>query len=251
MLILSDNPYFRPAPWPSVFVLLSLPILLWLGTWQLQRLEWKLGVIAKLEERLNTDPVPLGREALADDDEYRRFQIRGAFTPGVEFHWLTTSDEFGIGYLVFAPFKLDDGRFVIVNRGFVPQALKDKAEARKAPPDRINVRARVPEVPGRLDAANDEAANIWFTRDTVRMAALTGETPFLPLYFEEEAGEEGQTEPQAWPKPGASHVTIVNNHLDYALTWYGLGLVLVVIYFAFHLSQGRIGRKSQKQADRA
>lgn len=243
MNVLRSNPYFRPALWPSVFLLVSLPILLWLGTWQLQRLEWKLGLIAKLEDRLSAAPVPLDTQQLTAADEYRRFTVKGAYRPGVEFHWLTTSDTLGVGYLVFAPFKLEDGRWAMVNRGFVPRALKE--EVREVGAVRtLTVRARIPEEPGQLDATNDEAANIWFTRDTDRMSVLTGEAGFLPLYFE----EEGEVGDETWPKPGVTQITIVNNHLDYALTWYGLGVVLVGIYLAFHVSQGRIGTKTRKQA---
>lgn len=249
MSILKDNPYFRPALWPTLFLLLSLPILAWLGTWQLQRLEWKLGLIERLEERLSADPVPLPDE-LSAADEYRRYTIEGVVKPGTEFHWLTTSDAYGIGYLVFAPFQLSDGRWVIVNRGFIPQALKEEAGTRSAAsitPVQLTVRARVPEVPGSLDAVNDVAANIWFTRDTNHMAALSGETGFLPLYLE----VEGEVAEGVWPKPGATDVTIVNNHLDYALTWYGLGLALVVIYLVFHASQGRMGRKTPAKSPKA
>lgn len=237
MQFLLSNPYFRPSLWPTLFLVASLPILLWLGTWQLQRLEWKLGLVEQMEARLDAPAIAIEDVSPGIEDEFRRYRVSGAFEAGVEFHWLATSDAYGIGYLIFAPFTLQDGRKVIVNRGFVPSPLKDATADRPGGAASFEAIARVPETPGALDATNDVAANIWFTRDTAAMADLAGGGDYLPVYLEK-LGETGEDD---WPKPGAAKVTLVNNHLDYALTWFGLAVVLVVIYLVFHRSQGRLG----------
>ena len=239
MNVLHTNPYFRPLLWPTLFLIASLPVLLWLGTWQLQRLEWKLALTSQMEARLDAPAVDIAGETPGLRDEFRRYSVSGVYDERAEFHWLTTSDTYGIGYLVFSPLELSDGRRVIVNRGFVPAPLKDATEDRPGRPATFEAIARVPAKPGALDATNDVAANIWFTRDTVAMADLAGGGDYLPVYLER-AGEVAEDE---WPKPGAAKVTLVNNHLDYALTWYGLGLVLLVIYLVFHRSQGRLGAR--------
>lgn len=238
MQFLVSNPYFRPSLWPTLFLVASLPILLWLGTWQLQRLDWKLGLVEQMEARLDAPAIAIEDTSPSAEDEFRRYRVSGAFDEGVEFHWLATSDTYGIGYLIFAPFTLQDGRKVIVNRGFVPSSLKDATADRPGGAASFEAIARVPEKPGALDATNDVAANIWFTRDTAAMADLAGGGDYLPIYLEK-LGEPGADD---WPKPGAAKVTLVNNHLDYALTWFGLAVVLVVIYLVFHRSQGRLGR---------
>ncbi|MEQ9144112.1 MAG: SURF1 family protein [Parvibaculaceae bacterium] len=238
MSLLSDNKVFRPLFWPTLFLLLALPVLLWLGTWQVQRLDWKLGLIERMESRLDAPAIDMAGTAPGPDDEYRRYRVTGTFDPDSEFHWLATSDEYGIGYLVFSPFKLEDGRRVIVNRGFVPTPLKEARDERREGRATFEAIARLPEEPGLLDAENDLDANIWFTRDTRRMAELSGGDDYLPVYLERVGGVPEKD----WPKPGAAQVTLVNNHLDYALTWFGLALVLTVIYLAFHKAQGRIGR---------
>ncbi len=238
MQFLESNPYFRPSLWPTLFLIVSLPILLWLGTWQVQRLEWKLGLVQQMEARLDAPAVAIEGVNPGLGDEFRRYRVSGAFDEGTEFHWLATSEAYGIGYLVFSPFTLQDGRKVIVNRGFVPSPLKEAAAGRPGGSQTFEAIARVPEKPGALDATNDVAANIWFTRDTAAMAGLAGGGDYLPIYLEK-AGEVAE---DVWPKPGAAKVTLVNNHLDYALTWYGLAVVLVVIYLVFHRSQGRFGR---------
>ncbi|MAN64264.1 MAG: cytochrome c oxidase assembly protein [Parvibaculum sp.] len=237
MQFLVSNPYFRPSLRPTLFLIASLPILLWLGTWQLQRLEWKLGLVEQMEARLDAPAIAIEDASPAVDDEFRRYRVSGEFDTGVEFHWLATSEAYGIGYLVFSPLTLKDGRKVIVNRGFIPSPLKDAMADRPGGGETFEAIARVPETPGSLDATNDEAANIWFTRDTASMAKLAGGGDYLPIYLEK-LGEVAEAD---WPKPGAAKVTLVNNHLDYALTWYGLGVVLLVIYLVFHRSQGRVG----------
>jgi len=236
--ILTTNPYFRPLLWPTLFLIASLPILLWLGTWQLQRLEWKLTLTSQMEARVDAPAIDIVGETPGAADEFRRYSVLGVFLAGEEFHWLTTSDTYGIGYLVFSPLELSDGRRVIVNRGYVPASLKDVVEDRPGGAAAFEAIARVPEQPGALDATNDVAANIWFTRDTVAMAESAGGDDYLPVYLE----LVGEVPEDVWPKPGAARVRLVNNHLDYALTWYGLAVVLLVIYLVFHRSQGRLGR---------
>ncbi len=245
MNFLISNPYFRPSLWPTLFLVVSLPILLWLGTWQLQRLEWKLGLIEQMEARLDAPAIAITDADPGTDDEFRRYRVSGTFQDGVEFHWLATSETYGIGYLVFSPFTLEDGRRVIVNRGFVPGPLKDAMADRLGGAANFDAIARIPEKPGSLDAANDVTANIWFTRDTAAMADLAGGGDFLPVYLE----VIGDVPDAAWPKPGAAKVTLVNNHLDYALTWYGLAVVLVVIYLVFHRSQGRFGPRVERPTE--
>ena len=215
-----------------------MPLLIWLGVWQLQRLEWKEGLVERMEERLDAPAVDIEGQLLTPADEYRRYRVTGQFVSRSEFHWLITSDEFGVGYQVFAPFQLTDGRRVIVNRGYIPVALKDPA-TRIVPSalETFEAIVRIPEIPGALDAENDVVANIWFTRDIAAMIALTGDENYIPLYLE----RDGEVPADVWPKPGAAQAKLVNNHLDYALTWFGLAIVLVAIYLAFHKGQGRIG----------
>ncbi len=245
MNILS-NPYFRPLLWPTFFVGIALPVLIGLGNWQLQRLDWKLGIQQAMEERLTAPAIDITGVALAPEDAYRRYRVTGEFLLDVEFHWLTVSDRYGISYEVFSPFLLNDGRFVIINRGLVPLALKDpQTRPQAAGEDRetsFDAIARVSEVPGPLDAENDIAANIWFTRDIAAMIGQAGEGSYIPLYLERDEVMEADE----WPKPDIAGVRLVNNHLDYALTWFGLGGVLVAIYLAFHRAQGRFGRPSDK-----
>lgn len=215
-----------------------MPLLIWLGLWQVQRLEWKLGLVERMEERLDAPAVNIDGQLLTSADEYRRYSVTGQFLSDTEFHWLTTSDVFGVGYQVFVPFQLADGRRVIINRGYIPVALKDPAtRTARNSIETFEAIARIPQIPGALDAENDVAANIWFTRDIAAMIVLTGDENYIPLYLE----RDGQVSADVWPKPGAAQAKLVNNHLDYALTWFGLAIVLLAIYLAFHNAQGRIG----------
>lgn len=237
------NLWFRPLLWPTLILVSGLPVLLWLGFWQLDRLEWKLGLIAQMDARLSAEPVTFDAAAITvPDDEYLRVDVTGTLVDR-EFHWLTQSPDFGIGYNVYQPLVLSGGGHVMVNMGFVPEALK--SEEKRAPASGevvLTALIRQGEIPGTLDAVNDVTGNIWFTRDVGAMGAETGLGAFLPYYLQKE-GPIGQAE---WPKPADSRIAIVNNHLDYALTWFGLAVTLIVIYIAFHIAQGRFGRPSDR-----
>lgn len=134
----------RGLVFPTVFALGGIVVLIGLGVWQLERLQWKEGLIATLAARLAAGPVALPPPprwpALTQaNDEFRRVNFSADFTTGQEALVYATgtalrSDVKGPGYWVFAPARLAGGGTVIVNRGFVPADRKAAEVARKARP---------------------------------------------------------------------------------------------------------------------
>ena len=113
----------------------------------------------------------------------------------------------------------------MVNRGFVADARKDPAtrtQGQVAGPVEIVGVMRWPERPGVFTPAAEPDKNLWFARDPADMAQAKGLGPVAPFYVEQEAPPA----PGGLPQAGALQPTFPNNHLGYALTWYGLALVL-------------------------
>lgn len=236
--------YFRPLLWPTVASLIALGILLALGQWQLERRDWKLDLIARMEARLSAPTISIGdiEAARALDlaaHEFRHVEVPGTFLHDKEMHWFTQAPDLGPGYDVITPLRLADGSYVLVDRGFVPERLKEQAERREGLVDgRVTLSGvvRASHQAGALDAEDNPEANTWFTRDVEKMAAHAEVAPVAPFLLIQDRGEV----PGGWPRPGASVVKLKNDHLQYALTWFGLAGCLIAVYFAYHVSQGRL-----------
>src|SRR5690606_24845286 len=107
-----------------------LVVLLGLGTWQVQRLHWKNGLIGQINTRVHAAPVPLADVLQAvkrgEDLEYTRVAVTGEWVPGIE-RYLWAPSVHGSGWHVYAPLKTNAGSILIVNRGFVPDTHRDPA----------------------------------------------------------------------------------------------------------------------------
>ncbi|WP_136660365.1 SURF1 family protein [Nitratireductor sp. XY-223] len=218
------------------FVLPVFVMLLLLGNWQLHRLAWKQGLIATIETRMARAPQTLD-EVRAEweqsgDVEYLPVRADGVFRHAAEQHFLATH-EGQSGWYVYTPFELADGRVVIVNRGFVAYDLKDPARRTWQPiegPVAITGFARNPlsEKPGRLVPDNVPADRVWYWKDFSGMARAMGlqEAALVP-FFVDVSTTDGEV--AAGPVGGVTRVSLPNNHLQYAVTWFGLAAALLVV----------------------
>lgn len=237
---------------PTVMVVLALPILVGLGFWQLERLAWKDGLIAAITERTKAEPVDVVAffDGLAgkplEAGEYTRVTARGRFVHDKELYLYAPSSTQGPGFHVVTPFVLaGSGRVLLVNRGFVPEGMRDpakRAEGQVGGETAVMGLVRQPGARARFVPENDPKANLWFWRDFDQMMAAAfgaGGPPGqpLPLYIDAEAAAPG-----GWPKGGATELKLPNRHLEYALTWFGLAAALVAIYAMY--AAGRLRRPS-------
>ena len=244
--MLSTNCFFRPLLWPTIITALALPFLAGLGFWQIERLHWKRALIATMEERLAApamDAPP--RSGWPELDvaalEYRHVRLAGRFDHEQEFHYFTQDDEGTAGYDIVTPLRLDDGGIVLVDRGFVPAGLKERASrAAGEVGGRVVLTGilRAPQPRGSFSAPDDVRRNIWFVRDPARMAQAADLGGVAPFFVEADAAPN----PGGWPKGGRTRLHIRNEHLQYAITWFGLAAALFAIYLIYHASNGRIGR---------
>lgn len=221
----------------SIAAALAAAILLTLGAWQLQRMEWKQGLLEKMHARSVAPPVSLARAAemstrSGDDIRFLRVSAQGRYHHDAEIHLYGIHDK-RAGWRVITPFETTGGRTVLVIRGFVPEVLKSP-EAR---PDgqisdvvSIVARVRFGEVHGMFFPDNVPGANEWFWRDQGAMRTITLEaTKLNPVAFYLEL--EIPAHSAQWPRPDpVAAADLHNRHFQYALTWFGLAAALVVIY---------------------
>lgn len=230
--------------WLWISALSALAILIALGTWQMQRRDWKFGIIDRIERRVHAEPISL-REAEAiwretGDVEYLRVRVSGRFDHGQERHFYGI-DEGKPGWRILTPLVTPGGETVLVDRGFVPEPRKSpgtRAEGQLAGAVTLTGLARAPGERGWFVPDNDPARNIWFWRDLPGLAAtLPGELTarLTPFILEAEAGAV----PGGWPKGGMTRLAIPNRHLEYALTWYGLALTLIGVFLFYLRSRSR------------
>ena len=239
---------------PALFAFAALLTFVSLGTWQMERKVWKEGLIDTLERRLSAAPVALApREHWADlsqaDAEFRRVKFSATFVQGTQALIYAggsslRSDIAGPGYWVFAPARLAAGGQVVVNRGFVPEGQRDAAShgtqnlrAGEGPADIVGV-MRWPEPRGFFVPSADPRRNLWFVRDQLEIAAAKGWGEVAPFYIDLEL----PVPPGGLPRAGALAPHLRNQHLQYAITWYALGLVVVAMFAAWVIGNRHASR---------
>jgi len=213
--------------------LAAFAVLLALGTWQVQRLHWKEGLIATIDERIASAPRPLAeieaRLADAGDVDYWPVTVSGTFRHDGERHFFATHRGQS-GYFVFTPLALGDGRLVLVNRGFVPFDRKDPASRAEGQVEGVQTvtglaRNRVEEKPNSLMPDNDPAKNIFYWKDLDAMASSAGvgtREDYLGFFID----ADDAPNPGGLPVGGVTLIDLPNSHLQYAVTWYGLAAAL-------------------------
>ena len=223
---------------PILFVLAALTVFVGLGTWQLHRKAWKEALIQRLEQRLSAAPIDLpGPERWTSlnpaDDEFRRVKFSAVFTPGEDALVYTPGSTVragasGPGYWVLTP-AAGAGDVIVVDRGFVPQERPDAPKGGFGPnTERVEIVGvmRWPEARGVFTPADDTRRNLWFVRDPVAIADAKHWGKVAPFFVE----LESPPAPGGLPRVGALKPTLRNEHLQYAITWYGLAAVVVVMF---------------------
>jgi surfeit locus 1 family protein len=221
---------------PALFAFALFVAFIGLGTWQIERKAWKEALIAKLAERSAAEPVdlPSSRHWSALDqaeEEFRRVRLKAEFLPGREAFVYTTAPESRLdgrmpGYWVFAPARTLGGVVVVVNRGFTPEQREHQAHGTPSGVIEIVGTLRWPEPAGWFVREYDGDADMWFARNHLGMAARNNWGHVAPFYIELETPQP----PGGLPRPGVRRANLRNVHLQYAITWYALAVVVVVMF---------------------
>jgi len=236
------------SPWrrllaPGVATAIALAILLSLGFWQVRRLAWKENLLALIHAGLHEAPRPLPPDSTwsrlkPDRYDYRHVYVRGVFENDKEAMVFIGSGGrrfagAGPGYFVLTPLRLPDGAHVIVNRGFVPLAYKNpstRAAGMITGETKVTGVMRPPEGRNLFTPADRPRKNLWFTRDPRKIGRFYKLRRTAPFTID---ADPTPIAAPGLPAGGATVVNIPNNHLSYALTWFGLAAGLLAVFGAF------------------
>jgi len=237
----------RLRPGLALATALAFAVLSALGTWQLQRREWKQNLIASAEARLQAAPIPFddaaSRARAGENMEYQPVTLDGAYANDRESFVFGTHDG-DAGVYVFTPFRVRDSaagpaRYVYVNRGFAPQDFKSPSARRDGLIEgAVVVRglfrsAEIKRGPEKwLEPQNQPQDNLYFIRDPnvlARRYGLDVSSYYIDAFDETPAG--------AFPRGGLTRVEFPNRHLEYALTWFGLAAALLGVFVAYSIKR--------------
>ena len=242
----------RPVAF-GLFTLAMVAVLVGLGFWQLQRRAEKHRLIAALDERLAVAPAALPQASAwagltPDRDEFRRVSFTATYAPLPDAMVYSSGsavrdDISGPGAWAFLPVRLVSGEIVAVNAGFVQNTMQDRAQQDRATsrlvtgqPVALTGYLRFPESAASFTPAENTGKRLWFVRDVPAMARALGWGPIAPFYIDLEAPVPGS----GTPKPGPLRVHLKDDHLQYAITWFGLATVMTIA-FGFWLRAQRRG----------
>lgn len=243
---------YRSLLLPFFMTLVGLAVLIGLGKWQLDRREWKLGLIERIDARAHGEPISLAEaKALwtrSRDVEYTRVKLAGRFLHKFERHLYSIVDG-QAGWRVLTPLQTPGGEIIFVDRGFVPEAHKSAASRKEGQITgevELTGLARAAETQGWFTPDNQPGNNRWFWRD------VSGLIMSLPPGLAEQAAPfiveaEPMAAPGGWPKSGVTRLELPNRHLEYAITWFGLAAALAVIFALY--ARRRLSDSSSPRGD--
>ena len=204
----------RAARWlPALCLVFSL-LFGALGLWQLERLQWKLDLIERVETRLRQAPIAVPIAGDLKQFEYRPVRASGTFLHD-RATLVQALTERGAGYWVMTPLRTASG-IILVNRGFVP-ADRQNAASRTAGQAKIEGLLRLSEPDGGFLRPNRPADGRWYSRDVEAIAEARGLESMTPYFI-----DAGPSPAGTLPVGGLTVVRFRNAHLVYALTWFGL-----------------------------
>ncbi len=215
----------------GLVMLVGIGITTALGLWQLDRRQWKLGLIERVAERVGQAPAAVPGPAAwpgvtAASDEYRHVRLVGRFLNDRET-LVQAVTALGPGFWVLTPLRTDRGFTVLVNRGFVPADRRETAMRQAGMiggETAVTGLMRISEPGGGFLRDNDPGAGRWYSRDVAAIAAARGLTDAAPFFVD----ADGTANDGGWPRGGMTVVQFRNSHLGYALTWFGLAAMLAV-----------------------
>ncbi|MDK9697058.1 MAG: SURF1 family protein [Siculibacillus sp.] len=243
------NPAARGLILPGVAAAIVVAILASLGTWQLRRLAWKTDLIAALTERTKAAPIaaPSLEAARAADPEaidWTPVRLTGRFLAerDLTVHAILGEPRGrfgGPGVWVMTPLVRDDGTIVWVNRGFVPRRGSDLAPRDPPPPGETTITGilRRAEPRGTHTPADDPAHRLWFVRDPAVLAAAAELEAGRVAPYTVDA-DASLTPAGGLPQAGETRLSYPNDHLGYAVTWYGLAVSCIAVFGVF--ARGRL-----------
>ena len=212
---------------PHVFVFFAFLTLIALGTWQVERREWKQNIMNKIDARITAPPIPISAYSNITDDEFKQITLTGNYLHNDEILILNKPFNGKAGQYVFTPFKTTSGEVIEINRGWVPTDQKiDQPEGHTQITGIIRATQKPNWLGKMITLENKPQQKIWFW---IELPKLYGSLnlPQKDFYVE----QTGKVIPLNYPYPLPPNPNLYNEHLQYAITWYLLAGILLIIYY--------------------
>lgn len=221
----------RRYVFPLAFGIVGVAILLSLGTWQLRRLAWKEDILAAIQDKISAAPVPLSALPFPDPEADRYLPVQTSGVTGDDLLVLSGKKDIGAGYEVISAFTTGDGRRILLDRGFIPEEMRNASR----PPIALSVTGNLlwPNEEDSYTPAPDKGQRLWFARNVKTMSQFLQTEPIL-VVARQAAGEDPTIVPV--PVDGSG---IPNDHLGYAITWFSLAGVWagMTVYLLWRIRQ--------------
>ncbi len=214
----------RPPVWASILTVVGIIVLCALGVWQIQRLHWKENILAQVDTAWSLPPVDI---TTIGDAPMVRVKADGQY--GTRFFYITSRTYKGqVGLFVIAPLRLDNGKIVLVNRGWTPPDIGDD-QTHGTLASVTGIFHAGGEKANRFTPENDPQKDLWYRIDPHDMAIALNvdETSILNGVLVEENGDPARV----LPVPVGAQPHMNNNHLSYALFWFSMAAALLCIFF--------------------
>ena len=214
----------------NAFVFIFIILFCFLGTWQLYRLDWKNNLITEITEGLNSEPILYSYSSVKN---YQRFILEGEFDYSNQLYFYSLSTKSEPGFDVFTPYKLKDGNFVLVNRGWIKKELKNKVEINQNQSSKIIGVAKTEFKINIFKPENEPKNNIWFSINFDEFENQLGVKLNRAIFYLEDKNIN-------LPKPREINADLPNNHLKYALTWYSIAISILLYFLYFRKKYNEI-----------
>ena len=228
---------------PAFITLTCFSVLCALGTWQLHRLEWKKALIERIETRsedlnvLNLSSLNLYpySEAIGDDGrdiEFFRVSLTGNFLNTNKMYLMSLNNSGKLGFQLLVPFQDINDRTFIVDLGWVSEeenSLEEKFYRELEGETYLEGVAEIYPKPNIFKPDNDPGRNLWYNYNVDQMSDFVNFN-LEPIIVRSYVVDGYLTLPN---KKVTNRNNLRNDHLSYAITWFGLSVSILIIYFIY------------------
>jgi len=211
---------------PTCITLICFISCIFLGGWQIKRLLWKNELISRIEQGIANPAVDIAKVKSSADPIYTKVSVQGKADFSKEMHFGQYYDN-QWGYKIITPVTTNDGTNIFVNLGWVPEAYKAYEKHKQAFPTSVNITGIVLQANRKAMFApdNNPEKNFWFWYDLSAMESYSGikSEPFIVEVI-------NATWPEKFVKTPSGKPELLNDHLQYAITWFLLAIAVAVIF---------------------
>ncbi len=211
----------------SIFVFFSIILFCSLGTWQVYRLQWKLGLINEINNGLNSEPVFFSNTNLIN---YQKVKFNGTFDFEKQIYLYSLNSKGTPGYDIITPIKMNSNEILLVNRGWIDKDLRDNKNINNINSKSFEGILKKITKPNLFKPENDIENNIWYSLKLEDLESFTGyKLNNVVIYLESNQNN--------LVKNKIISPNLPNNHLKYAITWYSVALSILLYFLYFRKKQ--------------